>query len=161
MGGIEKTMGSYDIGLIGLAVMGENLALNIERNGSKVAVYNRTGSKTNEFIKSLAQGKNIRGFLKLEEFVKNIKSPRKIILMVKAGKPVDGLIAELVPLLNKKDILIDGKQITIEAESEILLKCGKGSILIRKDGKIILKGTDLLSRSSGRQRIKGSSVSIN
>jgi hypothetical protein len=60
-----------------------------------------------------------------------------------------------------KDILIDGKQITIEAESEILLKCGKGSILIRKDGKIILKGTDLLSRSSGRQRIKGSSVSIN
>ena len=60
-----------------------------------------------------------------------------------------------------KDILVDGKRITIEAESEILLKCGKGSILIRKDGKIIIKGTDLLSRSAGRHRIRGASVSIN
>jgi hypothetical protein len=60
-----------------------------------------------------------------------------------------------------KDVLIDGRRITIEAENEILLQCGKGSILIRKDGKIIIKGTDLLSRSSGRHRIRGASVGIN
>jgi hypothetical protein len=60
-----------------------------------------------------------------------------------------------------KDVLVDGKRVTIEAETEVLLKCGKGSIQIRKDGKIIIKGTDLLSRSSGRQRIRGASVSVN
>ncbi len=60
-----------------------------------------------------------------------------------------------------KDVLVDGKRITIEAEDEIMLKCGKGSILIRKDGKIVIKGTDLLSRSSGRQRVRGASVTIN
>jgi 6-phosphogluconate dehydrogenase len=97
-----------DIGLIGLAVMGENLALNMESKGFTVSVFNRTISKVDNLIKGRAKGKNIIGTHSLEEFVDSIEQPRKIFLMVKAGKPVDAVIGQIAPLLSKNDILIDG-----------------------------------------------------
>lgn len=97
-----------NIGLIGLAVMGQNLALNMERNGYRVSVYNRTGSVVDEFIEGAAAGKKFQGFKELKEFVASIERPRKIMLMVKAGGPVDAVIAQLIPLLDKGDIIIDG-----------------------------------------------------
>jgi len=99
---------NYDIGVIGLAVMGQNLVLNIESNDYKVAVYNRTGSKTQEFIKQRANDKQIKGTYDLEELVKSLAKPRKIMLMVKAGKAVDLVIDSLEPLLDEGDIIIDG-----------------------------------------------------
>ena len=97
-----------DIGLVGLAVMGENLCLNMESKGFSVSVYNRTPQKTNDFISGRAAGKNISGHTELSDFVNSLKSPRKIMLMVKAGKPVDDFIELLLPLLDKGDIIIDG-----------------------------------------------------
>jgi len=101
-------MSKADIGLIGLAVMGENLVLNMESHGYTVAVYNRTTQKVDDFINGRGIGKNIIGTHKVEELVKNLKSPRKIMIMVKAGKPVDAVIDQLLPLLDKGDIIIDG-----------------------------------------------------
>ena len=101
-------MSTYDVGLIGLAVMGENLILNMENHGFSVAVYNRTTSKVDNFINGRAQGKNIKGCYSLEELVQSLKPPRKVMIMVKAGKAVDDLIESLIPLMNKGDILIDG-----------------------------------------------------
>lgn len=101
-------MSKADIGLIGLAVMGENLVLNMESHGYTVAVYNRTTQKVDDFINGRGKGKNIIGTHTLEELVKNLKSPRKIMIMVKAGKPVDAVIDQLLPLLDKGDIIIDG-----------------------------------------------------
>ncbi len=101
-------MSKKNIGLIGLAVMGENLALNIESRGYSVAVYNRTAQKTKNFIESKAKNKNILGTYSFREFVDSLEKPRKIILMVKAGKPVDDNIDSLVPLLDKGDLIIDG-----------------------------------------------------
>ncbi len=97
-----------DIGLIGLAVMGENLVLNMESKGFTVSVFNRTTSKVDNLIEGRAKGKNIIGTHSLEEFVNSIEPPRKIFLMVKAGKPVDAVIGQITPLLSKNDILIDG-----------------------------------------------------
>jgi 6-phosphogluconate dehydrogenase len=97
-----------DIGLIGLAVMGENLVLNIESRGFTVAVFNRTVEKVDHFITGRAKGKNIIGTHSIEEFVSSLKAPRKVMLMVKAGKPVDEFIELLVPHLEKGDIVIDG-----------------------------------------------------
>src|SRR6188508_311646 len=97
-----------DIGLVGLAVMGENLALNIESRGNKIAVYNRTTSKVDELINGRAKGKQFVGCHSLEDLVKNLAKPRKIMMMVKAGPAVDDLIETLLPLLEKGDILIDG-----------------------------------------------------
>lgn len=97
-----------DVGLIGLAVMGENLVLNMESKGFSVAVYNRTFGRTQEFLGDRAKGKDIAGFDNIKEFVANIKIPRKIILMVKAGAAVDALIEELSPILDEGDIIIDG-----------------------------------------------------
>ena len=101
-------MPQNDIGLIGLAVMGENLVLNMERNGFKVSVFNRTTSKVDAFINGRAKGKNIEGFHTIEDFVKSLSRPRKIIMLVKAGKPVDDFIDLLIPHLDKGDIVIDG-----------------------------------------------------
>jgi 6-phosphogluconate dehydrogenase len=95
------------VGLIGLAVMGQNLALNIERNGFPIAVFNRTGARTKEFAEGPAAGKKFTPAYTLEEFVASIDRPRKIILMVQAGKAVDEQIAKLRPLLEDGDILID------------------------------------------------------
>jgi len=98
----------YDIGLIGLAVMGENLVLNMERNGFSVAVFNRTISKVDAFMANRAKGKNILGCHSIEEFVANLERPRKVMLLVKAGKPVDAFIDMLIPHLEAGDIIIDG-----------------------------------------------------
>src|SRR3990167_4963964 len=97
-----------DIGLVGLAVMGENLVLNMESHGFTVAVYNRTVSKVDNFINGRGKGKNIIGTHSIEKLTANLKSPRKIMLMVKAGKPVDDFIEQLIPVLEKGDIIIDG-----------------------------------------------------
>lgn len=97
-----------DIGLIGLAVMGENLVLNMESKGFTVAVFNRTVEKVDHFIKGRGKGKKFIGSHSLEEFVKQLKRPRKVMLMVKAGKAVDDLIEHLLPLLEPGDIIIDG-----------------------------------------------------
>ncbi len=97
-----------DIGLVGLAVMGENLVLNMESRGFTVAVYNRTVEKVENFVNGRGKGKNIIGASSIEELVENLKSPKKIMLMVKAGKPVDDFIELLIPHLNKGDIIIDG-----------------------------------------------------
>ena len=104
----EQEQGRADIGLIGLAVMGENLVLNMASRGFTVAVYNRTVEKVANFIGGRAKGKTIIGRNSLPELVQALKSPRRIMLMVKAGKAVDELIAQLVPLLAKGDIIIDG-----------------------------------------------------
>jgi 6-phosphogluconate dehydrogenase len=101
-------MAQAKIGLVGLAVMGQNLALNIERNGFPIAVWNRTTSKVDEFMAEHGQGKNIFGAKSPEEFVGALESPKKIILMVKAGAPVDSMIEQLLPYLSPGDILIDG-----------------------------------------------------
>src|SRR5690554_6729685 len=101
MGGFNMG-GKCDIGLIGLAVMGQNLALNIESAGYQVAVYNRTTTTTEEFIKKRASNKNINPAYSLEEFVSLLQVPRKIILMVKAGAPVDYVIEGLLPYLEER-----------------------------------------------------------
>ncbi len=101
-------MKKSDIGLIGLAVMGENLVLNMESKGFSVAVYNRTVEKVEKFTKTRAKDKNITGCYSLSELVANLKKPRKIMMMVKAGNAVDDMIDQLIPLLDKNDIIIDG-----------------------------------------------------
>ncbi|MBD3378777.1 decarboxylating NADP(+)-dependent phosphogluconate dehydrogenase [candidate division KSB1 bacterium] len=101
-------MGDYDIGLIGLAVMGENLVLNMANHGFSVSVFNRTVSKVDRFIENRAQGKNIKGCHSIEELTASLKRPRKVMLMVKAGKPVDDFIEMVLPHLEKGDIIIDG-----------------------------------------------------
>ena len=95
-------------GVIGLAVMGENLALNVESRGFPIAVYNRTAAKTQTFMATRAQGKDIKAAYSLEEFVQTLERPRKILVMVKAGKPVDYVIEDLKPLLDEGDMIIDG-----------------------------------------------------
>src|SRR5947208_9688591 len=95
------------IGMIGLAVMGENLALNIARNGYPIAVYNRDTSKVDKFLHR-AEGKQVIGAYSIEDFVKSLEKPRKIILLVKAGGPVDAVVDQLKPLLESGDIVIDG-----------------------------------------------------
>lgn len=97
-----------DIGLIGLAVMGENLVLNMESKGFTVSVFNRTVSKVDNFLEGRGKGKNIFGAHSLEELVASLKSPRKVMMMVKAGSAVDDMIDKLVPLLDKGDVIIDG-----------------------------------------------------
>jgi len=101
-------MTKSNIGLIGLAVMGENLVLNMESKGFRVSVYNRTVEKVDHFTKGMAKGKNITGTYTLEELVKSLESPRKLMLLVKAGQAVDDYIEKLIPLLDKGDIIIDG-----------------------------------------------------
>ena len=98
---------SNDIGLVGLAVMGQNLVLNMEDHGYSVAVFNRTTSKVDEFI-AANPGRKLFGAKSIEELCKNLKRPRKVMLMVKAGQPVDDFIEQVVPHLEPGDIIIDG-----------------------------------------------------
>src|SRR6185295_19263221 len=100
-------MGDCDFGLIGLAVMGQNLVLNMERNGFKVAVYNRTTATKDEFL-AANSGRKLAGGNTIEEFVAQLKTPRKIQIMVKAGSPVDAVIDQLLPYLEPGDLIIDG-----------------------------------------------------
>jgi 6-phosphogluconate dehydrogenase len=123
-----------DFGLIGLAVMGENLALNIESRGYRMAVYNRTTSKVDELMAGRAQGKRFVGCHSLEELVAALKPPRKVMLMIKAGPAVDDQIEALVPLLSTGDVIIDGgnthfadtERRTKEVEARGLLFVGTG-----------------------------------
>lgn len=101
-------MNKADIGLIGLAVMGENLVLNMESKGFTVAVFNRTTSKVSDFINGRAKGKNIIGTYSIEELCASLSKPRKVMLMVKAGQPVDDFIEKLLPHLEEGDVIIDG-----------------------------------------------------
>lgn len=101
-------MAQADIGLIGLAVMGQNLVLNMADHGFSVAVYNRSRDKTDEFLAAGAANKSIIGTYSLQELVNTLKAPRKVMLMVKAGDVVDAFIDQLVPLLSPGDIIIDG-----------------------------------------------------
>ncbi len=101
-------MGTAHFGLIGLGVMGENLVLNAERNGFSSVVYNRTYAKTEAFLQGRGAGKDIVGAKTLEEFVAALEQPRRILMMVKAGQPVDDTIASIAPLLAEGDLLIDG-----------------------------------------------------
>ena len=101
-------MKKADIGLVGLAVMGENLVMNMESKGFTVAVFNRTTDKVKAFVEGRAAGKNIIGTYSVEELVANLEKPRKVFMMVKAGAAVDALIEQLIPHLEEGDILIDG-----------------------------------------------------
>ncbi|MFM9332268.1 NADP-dependent phosphogluconate dehydrogenase [Paenibacillus mesotrionivorans] len=100
-------MSKQQIGVVGLAVMGKNLALNIESRGFSVAVYNRSPEKTKEILEE-NPGKNLKGAFSVEEFVQSLETPRRILIMVKAGKPTDDTINQLLPYLDQGDILIDG-----------------------------------------------------
>ena len=99
---------SSEIGLIGLAVMGQNLALNIADHGFKISVYNRTFQKTSKFLECNSQVSNLCGFHDLNDFIKSLSRPRKIIIMVQAGNATDAVIDSLIPLLETDDIIIDG-----------------------------------------------------
>jgi len=101
-------MAKHDIGLIGLAVMGQNLVLNMESKGYSVAVYNRTKEKMDGFLNAKCKGKDIKGYYSFKDLVESLSKPRKIMLMVKAGDPVDINIDNLVPLLDRGDVIIDG-----------------------------------------------------
>ncbi len=123
-----------DIGLIGLAVMGENLVLNMESKGFQVTVYNRTLQRVDDFLAGRAKGLKIVGAHSIEELVKSLKRPRKIMIMVKAGSAVDDMINTLIPYLEKGDIIIDGgnthfpdtNRRTALVESKGLLYIGTG-----------------------------------
>ncbi|MBQ5391073.1 MAG: NADP-dependent phosphogluconate dehydrogenase, partial [Spirochaetales bacterium] len=96
-----------DIGLIGLAVMGENLVMNMESKGFTVAVYNRTVEKVDNFTNGRAKGKNIIGCHSIQELADNLERPRKVLLLVKAGQAVDDFIEKLLPVLEPGDVIID------------------------------------------------------
>lgn len=123
-----------DIGLIGLAVMGENLVLNMESKGFQVSVFNRSTDKVDNFIAGRAKGKNIKGTHTLKELVQSLERPRKVMLMIKAGKALDDNIESLIPLLEPGDIIIDGGNThfpdtdrrTAYVESKGLLYIGTG-----------------------------------
>jgi 6-phosphogluconate dehydrogenase len=127
-------MANCDLGLIGLAVMGENLALNIESRGYRVCVFNRTTSVVDKLIAGRAKGKNFVGAHSIEELVNNLARPRKVMMMVKAGAAVDELIEKLIPLLEPGDVIIDGgnehytntERRTKYVESKGLLYIGTG-----------------------------------
>src|SRR5437667_3061682 len=102
------TTNQCDIGLIGLGVMGENLVIKMKSKGFSVAVFNRTTEVTEKFAAGRAKGKNIQPTRTLEEFVSALKKPRIAMMMVKAGAPVDIVVGEIAPLLERGDVLIDG-----------------------------------------------------
>lgn len=133
-------MAKQVVGLIGLAVMGKNLALNIADHGYSVAVYNRSKEKTMNLLDE-AKDKNIIGTYSLEEFVDSLEKPRKIIMMVKAGKPVDDMIDQLLPLIEKGDLLMDGG-------NSNYLETNERSERLKKEG-ILYLGTGISGGEEG------------
>ena len=105
---MKTTSQLADIGVVGLAVMGQNLALNINDKGFTVAVYNRTSTKVDEFMQGPANGTRIIACHDLKAFTESLQKPRRVMLMVKAGNVVDSFIQQLLPYLEKGDIIIDG-----------------------------------------------------
>ena len=97
-----------NVGVVGLAAMGGSLARNLAHHGNKVAVFNRTTEVVDKFVSGRAAGKNIIGTHSLEELVNSLEKPRRIMMMIKAGAPVDGMIDKLLPLLDDGDVIIDG-----------------------------------------------------
>ncbi|MCR5484068.1 MAG: decarboxylating NADP(+)-dependent phosphogluconate dehydrogenase [Clostridiales bacterium] len=148
-------MKKSDIGLIGLAVMGENLAMNMESKGFTVSVYNRTGEKVTRFVEGRAKGKNIVGTYSLEELVNSLEKPRKVMMMIKAGQAVDDMIENLIPLLSDGDIIIDGgnshfpdtARRTSYVESKGLLYIGTG---VSGGEEGALKGPSLMPGGSAK-----------
>ena len=146
-------MGTSDIGLIGLAVMGENLVMNMESKGFSVSVYNRTADKVKNFIEGRAKGKNIVGTYSLNELISTLKKPRKVMMMIKAGSAVDDMIDALIPLLESGDIIIDGgnshfpdtARRTEYVESKGLLYIGTG---VSGGEEGALKGPSLMTGGS-------------
>jgi len=144
-----------DFGLIGLAVMGENLALNVESRGYRVAVFNRTTSKVDEFMAGRAEGKRFVGCHSLEELVESLAPPRKVMLMIKAGPAVDEFIDKLIPLLKPGDVIIDGgnthfgdtERRTGYVESKGLLYVGTG---VSGGEEGALKGPSMMPGGSDR-----------
>ncbi len=118
-----------DFGLIGLAVMGQNLALNIARKGYSVSGYNRSPQKTEKFIREKVKDEQIYPYYDIKSFVESLKKPRKIILMVKAGKPVDDMINELLPYLDKGDLIIDGGNSYFKDTTRRIKELGEKGIL--------------------------------
>jgi 6-phosphogluconate dehydrogenase len=143
-----------DIGLVGLAVMGENLVLNMESHGYTVAVFNRTVDKVDHFVDGRGKGQNVIGTRSVQQFVGALKSPRKVMLMVKAGKAVDDFIELLIPHLEKGDIIIDGgnshftdsMRRTQYLESKGLLFIGTG---VSGGEEGALKGPSIMPGGSG------------
>jgi 6-phosphogluconate dehydrogenase len=123
-----------DFGLIGLAVMGENLALNVESRGYRVAVFNRTTARVDEFMAGPAQGRRFAGCRSVAELVRSLARPRRVMMLVKAGQAVDDLIEQLIPLMEPGDVIIDGgnehylntERRTAYVESKRLLYVGTG-----------------------------------
>jgi len=118
-----------DIGLIGLAVMGENLILNMASKGFTVTAYNRSTDKVDAFLAGRAKGESIRGAHSVEELVQSLAKPRKIMLMVKAGKPVDAIIDQLLPLLDEGDIIIDGGNTHFPDTNRRVVHCAEKGVL--------------------------------
>jgi len=137
-------MSKTDIGLIGLAVMGENLILNMESKGFTVACFNRTVSKVDDFINGRAKGKNIIGYHSIEELAQNLKKPRKVIILVKAGPPVDAFIEKLLPVLEDGDIIIDGGNSHFP---DTIRRCKK----VEEEGKLYI-GTGVSGGEEGALR---------
>ncbi|UQS82549.1 NADP-dependent phosphogluconate dehydrogenase [Bombilactobacillus folatiphilus] len=141
-------MNKPTVGVIGMAVMGKNLALNIESRGYTVAIYNRTGSKTQQVVEDHPDKKLVPSF-SVEDFVDSLEKPRRIVMMVKAGKPTDAVIDELLPLLDQGDVLIDGGNTFFEdtiARNERLDKSGINFIGMGVSGGELgaLKGPSLM-----------------
>ena len=151
----RSSMKKADIGLIGLAVMGENLVMNMESKGFTVAVFNRSTEKVTHFITGRAEGKNIIGTYSIVELINSVKKPRKIMLMVKAGKPVDDFIEQLLPFLEPGDVIIDGGNShfpdtirrTKYVESKGLLYIGTG---VSGGEKGALKGPSIMPGGSAQ-----------
>ena len=130
-----------DIGLVGLAVMGENLVLNMESRGYTVAVYNRTTAKVDEFVNGRGKGKKFVGGKSPQEFVASIKRPRKIVMLVKAGQAVDDTIASVAPFLEKGDILIAVNREKVKSSKDVdrLARSGASfwEITINRAGQVL------------------------
>src|SRR3990167_7668263 len=124
-------MSQADIGLIGLAVMGQNLVLNMNDHGFTVAVFNSTTAKVDEFMAGPAKGTNIIGAHSIEEFTGLLKKPRRVMLMVKAGPVVDSFIDLLLPHLERGDILIDGgNSLYADTDRRTRAMAGKGILFV-------------------------------
>ena len=124
-----------DIGLIGLAVMGENLVLNMESKGFRVAVFNRTVEKVDKFISGRGAGKNFIGTHSVEELVKSLKRPRKVMMLVKAGQAVDDFIEQIIPYLEPGDIISTGtpEGVVLGMANKVWLKPGD-TVTVEVDG---------------------------
>src|SRR3989337_2982005 len=118
-----------DIALIGLAVMGQNLILNMNDHGFTVVVYNRTTSKVGDFLANEAKGTNVLGAHSIEEMVARLKRPRRVMMLVKAGNPVDEFIEQLLPRLDAGDIIIDGGNSLFEDTNRRMALCESRGLL--------------------------------